>query len=281
MCSETSILGVKKIIIIIWIILWFLLINIFSINSYYNNLEWNKLYENKDFSWALENFSKNKNYIWLYNLWNTNYRLWEQEKEDNKKIEYWEKSVDFYKNSLKLKYDPRTEYNYNFVLDKLKKLKKKQEEEKQKQEQKNNKDNKNDWNSKDWKEWEKKENWESWDKQKDWKEWSKWENSDKEDWEQFKKNWENWKKSNKTASQQGTSAPWKKYEPQLSKEAKEQIKAYEEKLKQDQKKNSWNFWKKYQENNRNDIFDNFNSFFEDDNIFDNSALNNKDEKKDW
>ena len=218
----------KKAIIIIWIILWLVLINIFSINSYYNNFKWEESYENKNFSWALNIFKNEKNYIWLYNLWNTNYRLWEQslplQRGDLEgAMQYWKKSVDFYKNSLKLKYDPRTEYNYNFIKEKLKKLKKKQEEEKKREEQKNN----------------------------------------------------------KSAGQQGTSAPWNKSKPQLSEEAKKQLKAYEEKLKQDQKKNAWNFWKVYQENNRNDIFDNFNSFFEDDNLFDNSVLNNKDDKKDW
>jgi hypothetical protein len=54
----------KKTIIIIWIILWLIIINIFSINSYYNNFEWKKLYENKDFSGALNYFEKNKDYIW-------------------------------------------------------------------------------------------------------------------------------------------------------------------------------------------------------------------------
>jgi len=259
MCSEKSALGVKKTIIIIWIILWFLLINIFSINSYYNNLEWNKLYKNKDFSWALEFFEKEKNYIWLYNLWNINYRLWEQslplQGEDLEgAIKYWEKSVDFYKNSLKLKYNKNTEYNYNFVLYKLKKLKKKQEEEKKREEQKNNKDKKSDKKDKTagqqgssapWRsEWEKKQNWKKWKEIKGWT--------------------------------QGSPL-----QDKLTDFQKKQIKAYEEKLKQDQKKNAWNFWKVYQENNRNDIFDNFNSFFENDPFFDNSALNNKDEKKDW
>ena len=258
----------KKTIIIIWIILWFLLINIFSINSYYNNFKWKEFYENKNFSWALELFEKEKNSIWLYNLWNINYKMWEKvpapkmkklNSGTGTKIYYWEKSVDFYKNSLKLKYDPRTEYNYNFVLDKLKKLKKKLEEEKKK------------------------------------------ENQDKKVPVPKDKKWNSGTgTTDKSAGQQGSSAPWKseweekgwtqgsplqdnkwKSEPQLSKEAKEQIKAYEEKLKQDQKKNAWNFWKVYQENNRNDIFDNFNSFFEDDPFFNNSLLNNNNEKKDW
>jgi len=109
----------KKIITIIWVVLWLILINYFSINAYYNNLEWKKLYENKDFSWALNYFEKNKDYIWLYNLWDIYYKLGEEvplsksfpqrEKDLNKKIKYWEKSVDYFKNSLKLKYDKKTE----------------------------------------------------------------------------------------------------------------------------------------------------------------------------
>ena len=237
----------KKIIIIIWIILWLVLINVFSINSYYNNFKWEESYENKNFSWALNIFKNEKNSIWLYNLWNTNYRLWGQEKKDNNKIEYWKKSVDFYKNSLKLKYDPRTEYNYNFVLDKLKKLKKKQEE--GEEENKSNKvpvPKEKKWNS-------------------------------------------GTGTIDKSTEQQGSSAHWKEkkewtqgspLQGKLTDSQKQQIKAYEEKLKQDQKKNALSFWKVYQENNRNDIFNNFNSFFEDDPFFNNSLLDN-DEKKDW
>ena len=242
----------NKILITFFVILWLFLINIFSINSFYNNFEWKKLYENKDFSGSLNFFKKNKDYIWLYNVWNVNYKLWKKSItlkgiDLEEVIKLWEKSLDFYKNSMKIKYTKEAEENYDFVKNKLEELKKKQENQKKKQD--NNKQEKKQ--NKYWKEWE--------NKQEE-KKWNSWE---KKDW--------------KTAGQQGGFSPLQKLSPQ----AKQQIKAYEEKLKQEQKRNAKNFGKVYKEQDNNDIFNNFNDFFEDDPFFDNSLLNNKDQKKDW
>ncbi len=243
----------NKILITFSVILWLFLINIFSINSFYNNFEWKKLYENKDFSGSLNYFKKNKDYIWLYDLWNVNYKLWEkslplQEGDLEGVIKLWEKSLDFYKNSMKIKYTKEAEENYDFVKKKLEELKKKQEDQKKNKEQKKQDNNKQ----------ENKQN----------KYWKKWENKQEE------KKWNSWEKKDwKTAGQQGGFSPLQKLSPQ----AKQQIKAYEEKLKQEQKRNVNNFGKVYQE--QSNPFDEFDEFFNN-SLFDNSILD-KGEKRDW
>ena len=129
----------KKIIIIFWIIILFIIVNIFSINNYYNAFLWEKLYKQEKFQEAEELFKKQDNYLWLYNLWNINYKLWEESQQAGfSPLKYWEKSIESYKKSLKIKYSKNTELNYNFVKNKLDKLKeeiKKQEEQKKKEEQ--------------------------------------------------------------------------------------------------------------------------------------------------
>jgi len=277
----------KKIVIILWVLFALLIINLFSINAFYNNFSWKELYENKDFSWALNYFGKNKDYIWLYNLWNLNYKLGVQEKEDIKKINYWEKSLDYYKNSLKIKYSKDAEFNYNFVKEKLDKLNKKLEEQKKKQEEnknqkQDNQDKKNwnwkDGNKKDWKTWENdKQNWNKDSKNMDWweknQDWKSWENKD---WNQ-EKQWENkWWEANKDGSQKSW---WEESQARLSETAKQQLKAYEEQLKQEQKQNAWSYWKVYRE--QSNPFDSFDNIFGNDPFFDNSLLNTWSDKKDW
>jgi len=249
----------RKILIIIWIIAWFLVINFFSIKAFYNNYEWNKSYENKNFSWAIDDFKKSNNYIWLYNIWNSNYRLWEQEKENNKKIAFWEKSLKNYKDSMEINYTKSSEENYIFVKKKLEELKKKI-----KQEQNKNSPvipfHKGDENKKKWdnteKNWEKhdsKEN--SWDKKKVPVPIDKKLNSGTGTWNK-KQKWDN-----------------------LSKNQEQILKQYEEQLKQQQKQNAWEFNKVYEEHN-NDPFDNLSDFFWD-SFFNNNLLNSWNDKKDW
>ena len=314
MCSKTNALGVRKTLIIIWIIAWFLVINFFSIKAFYNNYQWNKFYENKNFSWAIDDFKKSNNYIWLYNIWNSNYRLWEQEKDDNKKIAFWEKSLKNYKDSMKINYTKGAEENYNFVKKKLEELKKriKQEQEKKKKEEEG-KQNKNSpvipfhkgdkdkkkWETseQDWKKQDSKEN--SWDK-KDWKNsqkkdsksWKQWKKSSEEEkWEKSKnweskenKSWKNWKQwekfDKKSNSQQGALAPWKEKQwDNLSKYQEQVLKQYEEQLKKQQKQSAWEFNKVYEE--QNSPIDDFVNLFWNDPFFDNSLLNRRNEKKDW
>lgn len=234
-------LEVKSIVIIIWIIL-FIIINIFSINNYLNNLKWEKLYKNKDFSEALKYFEKNKDYIWLYNLWNINYRLWQKNQENNlSPLEFWQKSLDFYSLSLKEKYTKNAEFNFNFVKKKLEELKDSKKNYKEKNQ-------KQIWYTKEkpfFK--EKKRNSEITTLNT----WEDWENNNQE------LHWDSWK---------------------LSQELRQKIELHKERLKQEQRKNIWYFWKVYIKTvNPFDILDEFinNPFF------DKNLMNKSDEKKDW
>ena len=336
----------KKTLIIIWIILALILINLFSINAFYNHLKAKQLYENKDFSWALNIFEKKLDYIWLYNSWNSYYKLWENSKKDKEKLKYWETSLQEYLFSMKRKYTKKAEENYNFVKKKLEELKKKIKEkssphpspkgegdksQKNNQNKQNSKDNKNSKNDKNqdsknqnkswnwnnnspiipfhkgnedkkngknsskksdtqqnasafWKEkqkskensWEKKNQKNSQQSNKD----NKWKSWDKQEQAKQEKNSNSWEQQKKSANQQRTKAPWKENQNNLTPYQEAVLKAYEQRLKEEQKQNAWNFWKVYKEQN-NDIFDNFDSFFENDPFFDNSLLNSGNDKKDW
>lgn len=203
------------IFIFVWSIIWAFILDIKNLVSFYLIAKWNIQYSQKNFTWAEDSYNKalpytdNRNIIsndlWnvLYkkknykdavlnyskmtettdenifnkshNLWNAFYKLWEEEKDDNKKVSLWKNSVSFYKKALILNVNidkEETNKNYLFVLDKLKKLeeeikkkeeeKKKQEEEKRKEEEKKQElknqsgsgsENEKNW----WKEWEWKE----------------------------------------------------------------------------------------------------------------------------
>ena len=232
---------------LIWIVIFlFFIINIFSLNAFYNNFLWKDLYEKKWFSNSVEYFEKAWNIEWFYNkanalykqkkyieaikeyksiLWdekndlnfrinhniaNTFYRIWEEEKDSTKKIKNWEESIKYYTDALNIKYDEETKKNLEFVLEKIKKQK---EEEK-------NKDNKED-NKKDW------------DKQQDWKEqnWDKKNNWDKKEW------WEKkWDKSDKQQEKWWES--WKDWEEKKDWEKSDQENAWE----------SWEDWKQWEQN---------------------------------
>lgn len=140
----------KKIIILLFIILVFLAFSYkYFLSDYYNFL-WNSYYENDNYSWALINYNKskelNQNYLNLYNIWNTYFKLSNKIDQD-----LLIKSLNSYSWSLNEKYTDEAKYNYDLVLDLLNKNKKseedsnsqdKQEENKESQEKtQNNEDN--------------------------------------------------------------------------------------------------------------------------------------------
>lgn len=304
---------------------WFLALNFFSIKNFSLNAYWNNFFEKKWYIDAEKIFSKSWNIFWVYdeanslykqwkfsdaikkyfsilwdeknslnfnlnhNIWNSYYRIWEKSEKIEEKKSYREKSVEYYKNALDVKYDEETKKNLEFVLNKIKKLweKNKKSEDKKNQNNSKNSDSKNgkkSWEKKDWiskkgKNWEKKDG-KSW--KKDWeKKWgnksanSKWKGDKK--WEKSwtaDKNWEKWKKN----------SDWKSWENSqqnswISKQQEQALKQYEKSLQNTQKQAGNYFNKVYQENKSNDPFD---SFFQNDPFFNNWDLNWwKEEKKDW
>ncbi|MDQ7022056.1 MAG: hypothetical protein Q9M97_00725 [Candidatus Gracilibacteria bacterium] len=127
----------NKLLLILFIIIGIIFINFVNIKSYYYTLKGNTLYENKVFSGAINNFNKSNSYIGLYNIGNSYYRIGENFTINNidKKIENYELSLKYYTISMKLKYTKNTEFNYNFVKNKLDELKKLKEEEEEKKEE--------------------------------------------------------------------------------------------------------------------------------------------------
>lgn len=103
--------------------------------------KWNIYYRYGDFKTAIEKYEnyecKNDCEIKNHNLWNSYYRLWEKETNLEKKIFLYQKSIFYYKEALSIKFDEKTKFNHDFVLEKLKEL------EKQKEENKNQEKNKN------------------------------------------------------------------------------------------------------------------------------------------
>lgn len=274
-----------KIKITFFAILLLIILNIFTIKNFYFNVYWDNLFKEKIYDEAINNFKNSDNIFWSYNewnalykqkkyieaikkylsilsveknklnfnlnhnLWNSYYRFWEIEKDNNKKIKYWQEAVKYYKQALEIKYDEQTKQNLDFVLDKIKEEQKKQEEQEKKD--KNNK-------SKTWSEKNSENNTWSWSKDKTWT-WSK----NEKDWDKSK----SWKENNIWKSDK----QW-----QITKEQEDAMKKYTDALKQAQKDNLNWFNKVYQDNNNNPFDEIFNDPF-----FDNSLLNNKSSKKDW
>jgi len=167
----------KKIIIVF--VLWFILLNVFSIKNFIysayakileskweykkveeiskkqNSFIWKynlgvSLYKEKEYNKALAVFlsifdTKKENFNLDYNIWNSYYKVWVLEKNSKKKIEDWIKAISYYEKALDIRYDDKAKNNIEFILKKIKQERKKQE---QKNNQENKKDNKQINNSK-------------------------------------------------------------------------------------------------------------------------------------
>lgn len=244
-----------------------------------NNL-WNALYKKQNYKDAISNYSKmtekNDENIFnkSHNLWNAFYKLWEAEKDDNKKIELWKNSVSSYKKALTLNVNinkDETNKNYLFVLEKLKKLeekKKKEEEERKKKEEeakKKEEQKKQEWNksgsgtSEAWKEWEQKNEWENW----------KQENQNSVWW--------------KTWTNQGTwfsNLWWSGSESEkLTEEEKKELEQYIQYLKDFNKQNQQ--FLRNGTNKPNTMDDMINNFFWNDTLFNQIIPDNTWNKRDW
>ncbi len=143
----------KKIIFII-VFIWLLLLNFVNLYNYFIFEQINKYYDDWKYDLSYKNFSQRKDVISVfnssnslyklkkyeealksylslenidfpyknilfYNIWNTYYRIWEQQKSNAKKYWYYEKSLGYYDKSLWEKYTKDAKDNYDFVKSKL------------------------------------------------------------------------------------------------------------------------------------------------------------------
>lgn len=169
----------KKIVSIIsFIIIWISIINIFDFYYFINNNNWIKLYNNKEYNEAINNFKINNHKIseynianslykqekyrdalqkynilstenfsplqfkTLHNIWNTIYKIWENEKNSELKIKYLTESIENYSKALEIKFDEETKANLEFIQNKIKQERKKQQKQ---EEEKQNQDNSENW----------------------------------------------------------------------------------------------------------------------------------------
>lgn len=276
----------NKITFFISTIILFLLINIFSIKAFYNNFMWDYLFNKWSYVNSIEYFSNNNTIEWIYNkanvlykqkkydesmkeymsillyndsnlefklnhnIANNYYRLWENEEAISTKISYRNKSIDYYRTWLDIRYDEETKQNLEYVLSKINELKEQDEE---------NESSKNDNSEQNWWESNKDDNSESWE----WEELEEWDKSD-ESWTWIGEEWgttEWWEWSNQS---------WE--ENNISPEQSQALEDYQESLLEWQKSYADNFNKVYDENWDDDPFNNF---------FNNSLLNQWSDKKDW
>ena len=266
----------KKNIIILFIIIW--IISIFyyenrilissnninnkairQYNSWSYKLSWELL------SWALVN---NNNFILGYNLWNSYYKLWEENNNIDEKILHYTSALESYSGSLALKYNQDTQDNYEHVEEKLNELLNPEE---QVQEDNTTNENPNEWeseNSSD--ENNSEENGNSWEEnQKSDKEWENTEWSENKEWEESWTEWDNWEEGDNWEEKESNNDwwdnwwEWNKSWNNLSKEQLEQIEKYAEDLKKSEFYNQKYFNKKEPEQNQDIDWFFRDSFFDD------------------
>ncbi len=131
-------------------------------NAFFSHIKANNFIKNKGISYnlwldnyKLGDYEKAKIYFesiktwWntdfekklFFNLGNTLFFLWEKEAKIEKKIQDWEKSLDYFSKSLAIKNEKETKENYDYVKKKLDELKKLQEKEnKEKEDEKKSED---------------------------------------------------------------------------------------------------------------------------------------------
>ena len=310
----------KKILIII-LVFSFLLVNIFSLNAFYNNFlginlynkKWyneavkyfekshsiegiynkgNALYKQKLYSWALMQYKSilwkeknNLNFNLNYNIWNSFYRVWELKKDSNLKIKNREEAIKYYRDSLNIKYDEQAKKNLEFVLDRIKQEKQKQQEKNKKKGQK--KDSKKDQNKSGNKADKKSQN----NKEKSSKEWDK--NAKKDSSKAGKKSWKdakkdgNWDKSTQKDSKQAQNAKkWDNSWKSSDKKSSVRQLSKEQKSKIDAYKKALREEQKNNSNAFNKVYQDTNNNdpfwnFFNDPFFNNDLLNQWSQKRDW
>ena len=275
-------------------LIWFLIVNLFTFKNFFWLSHGNIYYKNNAFTWALESFEKvdslegdynklNSNYrldnyknileniedcnewkdcsLYYHNIWNTYFRASEQFSSQpsptgegvvtSEKEVLLEKSISSYLSALKINYDEQTEKNLEYVKQVLEKLKREE------QEQSSSATGNGETSDK-------------WEKNEDWIEKNSTKTEEYLD-EEASKDWEEESPSSEESEQ------WE--EDWLSESEKNTLEEYSEALEEWQK-DFWKYYNKVYTESRNPV-DEFESIFWNDQFFDNSLLDWRNEKKDW
>lgn len=195
----------KKIVFILLpvFLLIFIMFNYKYVFYNYYNFLWNASYDVSDFWWALKNHNKALEYKEtakiLHNLWNDFFKLWEKQSHKKQKLDLWTTSEWLYINSLDLENDEETQFNLDYVREKIKELQeseqnKEEEEEKEEEnkEEESLEDNNQEQNKEDNSSEEKQDSDSSTEEQTDSEWWEKEEDNilKQERAEQYKLGWD-------------------------------------------------------------------------------------------
>ena len=260
-------------------------------NSYYKFWEYEsaiELYETED----------NKSHKIYHNIWNAHYFLALAETTSlSKKLSLLKKSLSNYKNAEVIQLDEETTINKEIVEAEIKKLEdalkkadeeaKKQQEEEEKQESQKQEDANSAQESDEDSEEQSQKVDEAESKQsseqeeentQETEDTENTEGSSDEESEEQGSEWEgseNWESENKEWAEQ-TNGQTEEWESWLNEEQREAIENYSENLERSQQEYSEYYNKTYRENRSG-----FENFFWNDPFFDNSLIENWEEKKDW
>jgi len=241
-----KIISVLLILVVVFVLI--ILVNIQWLIDYAINYRWNQNYHQSWFVQALDDYEYVKNYAWFYNKSNALYKLWKYKSAltwyiglmnisddkqksvlwynaantfyklhenlpDNQKRSLLLQSIEWYKESLDLKYTENANKNLEFVLAKLEEFDKKQSEQNQ-----------------EWGENGEDQQWEKWNQHEKWEEENiqTWANAANEEGEQD---------GNKSQSS-----------IVLSDEQKQEIEEYAQELQENQKNYGQYYNKRYVEN---------------------------------
>ena len=279
---------INKTIFFVFLI-WFLIVNVFTFKNFfwlsYGNID----FKNDNFTWALDDFEKvdslegnynklNSNYrledynnilenledcneakdcfLYYHNLWNTYFRLYEQSSSESSskregvvtsEEDLLKSSISSYLSALKIRYDEETEKNLEYVKYVLDDLKREEEEKQEQEENTSEEGNQGD-----------EKTVENWEENKDW--------------------WEENSIDSEESSTENINEEWWEYK-QLSESEKNTLEQYSKALEEWQKE-FWKYYNKVYSESRNPV-DEFEVIFWNDPLFDNSALDWRNEEKDW
>jgi hypothetical protein len=276
----------KKIIVvlIIWALLWFVILNYKPFLAYYYNHLWNKFYSNKEYFPSIALHSKADLLLdrdeFHYNIWNDYFQIWEKQTSTGAQLAYYQIAENTYSKLLEMAdLDPdfhkKVKENYDIVQKKIEELTKKKEEKEEEEDKKEEKwdeedksaQNKDDEKEGDEKEQESKNNEGKEKEDENEKKSSDERNSNNDSWDD-ESEWDTWEEreidKNNSGNKNGSNSSWS---DQLLPAEKKQINKYIENLKAQGEQNMQFFNKKSSSNGsvQDTFFNSFsnNSFFDD------------------
>lgn len=301
----------KKILFFLLLVIGAILVNMAQITQSYKNIEWNILYNQQIFTWALDYFSEaenaynsantyhklgeyndaldlyesieQKNQSIYHNIGNTHYKM-AQEETNNiwKRVSILKKALNSYKKALQLSQNQETAHNKALVEKEIQELQNalsKAQSQKQESQEDSPESDQSEGASDEETSWSE-ESWSGATDQEKWSQESSWQQENKGlPWE----NWESWSSWEEPSSSEKWEEAWKGQEmspeqdaSQLSPEQQKAINDYANNLESMQ----WEYWQYYNKNYRENQ-SRFESLFWNDPFFNNDLLNWNTEKKDW